>query len=133
MSKSEAKPVAVVIGVGPGLGASLARRFAEKYAIAINARTQDFLGTLAKEIRARGGTALEVQADISRPDQVSTAFRTIRDRLGEPEVLLFNEATGPFGSIDEVGAEQFDHCMRVNALGAFLCAKRMCQGDDRAG
>jgi len=128
MSKSEAKPVAVVIGVGPGLGASLARRFAEKYAIAINARTQDFLGTLAKEIRARGGTALEVQADISRPDQVSTAFRTIRDRLGEPEVLLFNAAVGPFGSIDEVSAEQFDHCMRVNALGAFLCAKECVKG-----
>ncbi len=39
MKESKAKPVAVVIGVGPGLGASLARRFAKEYAVAINART----------------------------------------------------------------------------------------------
>jgi NAD(P)-dependent dehydrogenase (short-subunit alcohol dehydrogenase family) len=123
MSQSEAKPVAVVIGVGPGLGASLARRFAEKYAVAINARTPDFVHTLANDIRARGGAAFEVQADISIQEQVGYAFQTIRTRLGEPEVLLFNAAAGPFGNINEVTADQFDNCMRVNALGAFLCAR----------
>jgi NAD(P)-dependent dehydrogenase (short-subunit alcohol dehydrogenase family) len=123
MPHSEAKPVAVVIGVGPGLGASLARRFAEKYAVAINARTPDFVHTLANDIRARSGVALEVQADISKPGQVSNAFEMIRTRLGEPNILLFNAAAGPFGNVNEVTAEQFENCMRVNALGAFLCAK----------
>jgi short-subunit dehydrogenase len=60
MTATEAKPVAAVIGVGPGLGASLARRFASKYAVAINARTPDFLRTLASDIRERSGVALEV-------------------------------------------------------------------------
>ena len=123
MTPTEAKPVAAIIGVGPGLGASLARRFAAEYAVAINARTPDFLGTLANEIRERGGAALEIQADISKPEQIRSAFQVIRTRLGEPEVLLFNAAAGPFGNVNEVTAEQFENCMRVNALGAFLCAK----------
>ena len=123
MRATEAKPVAAVIGVGPGLGSSLARRFASKYAVAINARTPDFLRTLANDIRERGGKALEIQADISKPEQVRSAFQMIRTQLGEPEVLLFNAAAGPLGNVNEVTAEQFENCMSVNALGAFLCAK----------
>ncbi len=123
MTPTEAKPVAAVIGVGPGLGASLARRFAAKYAVAINARTPDFLRTLANDIRKRGGVALEIQADVSKAEQVRSAFQVIRAQLGEPEVLLFNAAAGPLGNVNEVTAEQFENCMRVNALGAFLCAK----------
>jgi NAD(P)-dependent dehydrogenase (short-subunit alcohol dehydrogenase family) len=123
MSPSEGKPVAVVVGVGPALGASLARRFAEKYAVAINARTTDYLRTLAGEIRGRGGVALEVQANIANVDEVRRAFESIRTQLGEPQVLLFNAAAGPFGNVNEVTPEQFENCMRVNALGAFQCAK----------
>ena len=124
MAESESKPVAVVIGVGPGLGASLARRFATKYAVAINARTPDFLRELATDIREHTGVALEVQGDTSKLEEVHSAFELIRARLGEPEVLLFNAATGPFGNINEVTADQFENCMRVNALGPFLCAKQ---------
>lgn len=123
MPQSEGKPVAAVIGVGPGLGASLARRFAAKYAIALNARTTDYLRTLATDIRGRGGVALEVQADVAKIDEVRSAFELIRRQLGEPQVLLVNAAAGPFGNVNEVTAEQFENCMRVNALGAFMCAK----------
>jgi NAD(P)-dependent dehydrogenase (short-subunit alcohol dehydrogenase family) len=123
MAEAQARPVAVVTGVGPGLGASLARRFAEKYAVAINARKADYLRTLAADIRSRGGVALEVTGDVGNPQQVADIFKLIRGQLGEPEVLLFNAAAGPFGNINEVTPEQFENCMRVNALGAFLCAK----------
>jgi NAD(P)-dependent dehydrogenase (short-subunit alcohol dehydrogenase family) len=123
MPESESKPVAVVIGVGPGLGASLARRFATKYAVAINARTSGFLRELGSDIREHRGVALEVQGDTSKPDEIRSAFELIRAQLGEPEVLLFNAAAGPFGDINAVTAEQFENCLRVNALGAFLCAK----------
>jgi NAD(P)-dependent dehydrogenase (short-subunit alcohol dehydrogenase family) len=49
------KKVAVVTGVGPGLGAALARRFAEGYAVAILARKPDFLRALAAELPRRQG------------------------------------------------------------------------------
>jgi NAD(P)-dependent dehydrogenase (short-subunit alcohol dehydrogenase family) len=128
MPESESKPVAVVVGVGPGLGASLARRFAAKYAVAINARTTEYLGTLANEIRGHGGVALEAHADVGKPDEVRRAFAHIRTQLGEPQILLFNAAAGPLGNVTEVTAEQFENCMRVNALGAFLCAKECASG-----
>src|ERR1700761_4058952 len=115
MAPSQSKPVAAVIGVGPGLGASLARRFADKYAVAINARTNVFLHTLATDIRARDGVALEVEADISKPEDVAAAFQAIRTELGEPQVLLFNAAAGPLGNIDEVAGDQFDNGMPPNA------------------
>ena len=123
MADSQSKPVAAVMGVGPGLGASLARRFAEKYAVAINARRPDYLRTLADEVRSRGGVALEAAGDVGTPGKVADIFKLIRQQLGDPEVLLFNAAAGPFGNVNEVTPEQFENCMRVNALGAFLCAK----------
>lgn len=128
MPESKSKSVAVVVGVGPGLGASLARRFAAKYAVAINARTTEYLSTLAKEIRGHGGVALEAQADVGNSDEVRRAFAQIRTQLGEPQILLFNAAAGPLGNVTEVTAEQFANCMRVNALGAFLCVKECAPG-----
>src|SRR6516164_3106004 len=83
MAENGSRPVAVVMGVGPGLGASLARRFAEKYAVAINARTPDYLRTLAAEIRSRGGLALEAPGDVGNRDQVADVFKLIRQQVGE--------------------------------------------------
>ena len=123
MAESKQKPVAVIVGVGPGLGASLARRFAREYAVAITARSIDYLRALGDDIRKAGGTAVEVQADAGSREQVEAAFKSIRERLGEVDVLLYNAGAGPFGSVTEVSPEQFENCLRVNALGAFLCAK----------
>jgi NAD(P)-dependent dehydrogenase (short-subunit alcohol dehydrogenase family) len=106
----------------------LARRFAAKYAVAINARKTDYLRTLASDIRGHGGQVLEVQADIGKTTEVRNAFAQIRAELGEPQVLLFNAAAGPRGNVSEVSPEQFENCMRVNALGAFLCAKECAPG-----
>jgi NAD(P)-dependent dehydrogenase (short-subunit alcohol dehydrogenase family) len=123
MAESKSKPVALVTGVGPGLGASLARRFAREYAVAITARSADYLRALAGDIRNAGGVALEVQADVGNREQVAAGFKLIRERLGDVDVLLYNAGAGPFGSIAEVTPEQFESCLRVNALGAFMCAR----------
>jgi len=121
----KAKPVAVVLGVGPGLGAALARRFAKGYAVAISARSADYLRTLGDEIRGSGGQVLEVPADVSVQAQVAAAFKSIRDGLGAPDVLIYNAGAGPFGNLAEISAEQYEYSWRVNALGAFLSAKEV--------
>jgi NAD(P)-dependent dehydrogenase (short-subunit alcohol dehydrogenase family) len=118
-------PVAVVTGVGPGLGAALARRFAKGYAVAINARKTDFIASVAKEIRAAGGQVLEAPGDIGDPAQVSAMFKMIHERIGCPEVLLYNAGSGQFGSVVDVTPEQYEKDWRVNALGAFVCAKEV--------
>jgi NAD(P)-dependent dehydrogenase (short-subunit alcohol dehydrogenase family) len=118
-------PVAVVTGVGPGLGAALARRFAKGYAVAINARKPDFLRSLAVEIRGAGGQVLEMPADIGDPAQTAGMFRAIRERLGAPEVLLYNAGSGSWGTVVDITPEQYEKDWRVNALGAFVSAKEV--------
>ncbi|MGC1676900.1 MAG: SDR family NAD(P)-dependent oxidoreductase [Candidatus Binataceae bacterium] len=118
-------PVAVVAGVGPGLGAALARRFAQGYAVAINARSVDYLRTLKAQIGASGATVLEAPADIGDRAQVEAAFKLIREQLGAPEVLVYNAGSGKWGNVLEVSPEDFEASWRVNAYGAFLASREV--------
>jgi NAD(P)-dependent dehydrogenase (short-subunit alcohol dehydrogenase family) len=123
------KKVAVVTGVGPGLGAALVRRFAPNYAVAILARKAEYLKALADEIRRSvGATVLDIGCDVSDRTQITEAFRAIRVDLGEPEVLLYNAGSGTFGTVAEITPEQYEADWRVNALGAFLAAREVAPG-----
>ena len=122
---TQSKPVAVITGVGPGLGAALAHRFAASYAVAILARKADYLKTLAGEIRKSGAAVLDLPCDVSDRAQITEAFRAIRKDLGEPDLLLYNAGTGTFGNITEITPEQYEADWRVNALGAFVAAKEV--------
>ena len=117
------KGVAVVIGVGAGLGAALARRFAREYSVVILARKAEYLKTLAAEIRREGGSALDLVCDVSDPTQISAAFSAVRSKLGEIDLLIYNAGTGMFGSITTITTEQYESDWRVNSLGAFVAAK----------
>src|SRR5260370_8162262 len=119
MDNQPKKPVAVVTGVGPGLGASLVRRFAATYAVAMLARKADYLKAIAREIRQGGATVLDLGCDVSDSTQITEAFRAIRTDLGEPEVLLYNAGSGTFGSITEITPDQYEADWRVQPLGAF--------------
>jgi len=125
LEKSEQQPVAVITGVGPGLGAALARRFARGYAVAINARNKEYLASLAGEIRVTGGTVLEVPADIGDRAQVEAAFKLIRERLGPPAALIYNAGSGTFGNVTEVTPDQYEAAWRTNAYGAFVAAQQV--------
>lgn len=128
MDTQSNKPVAVVTGVGPGLGAALVRRFATAYAVAMLARKADYLKALAGEIRQSGATVLDLSCDVSDRTQITEAFRAIRMDLGEPEVLLYNAGSGTFGTITEITPDQYEADWRVNAFGAFVAAKEVAPG-----
>jgi NAD(P)-dependent dehydrogenase (short-subunit alcohol dehydrogenase family) len=122
--ESKDNGVAVILGVGPGLVASLARRFAKGYSVAINARNEKYLHLLAEEIAAAGGKVIEVPADLGDRAQIAAAFKAIREKLGAPDVLLYNAGGGKWGNINEVTPEQYEDAWRVGAYGAFVS----CQG-----
>ncbi len=116
--------VALVVGVGPGLGAALVRRFAQGgHAVAMIARSREFMDDLAAEVKAAGGRSLPVTADVADAEQIARAFTAVRSALGAPEVLLYNAGSGNWGTITEVTPQQYEDSWRTNAYGAFLCAK----------
>ena len=125
MQMAQEKPVAIVTGVGPGLGAALVRRFANDYAVAMIARNGDYLKSLAGEVGAQGGHAVAFPADVGDRGKLETAFKQIREQLGDAEVLLYNAGSGNFGNILEISPEQYETSWRVNSYGAFISAKEV--------
>ncbi len=125
MAASNGRPVCAVIGVGPGLGAALARRFAKQYAVALVARGEDKLTALAKEIESAGGKAIPVCADVATAADITTAFDKIRRELGDVDVLLYNAAMRPFGKLMDTKPSTFENTWRVAAFGAFLVAQEV--------
>jgi NADP-dependent 3-hydroxy acid dehydrogenase YdfG len=119
------KKIAVVVGVGAGLGAALARRFARGYSVALVARKADYLAELAREIEAAGGEAIAVPADVSRAEEIPGIFERVRRDLGPTDVLLYNAAMRPFGALMETKTSTFENTWRVCALGAFLCSQQV--------
>lgn len=120
------RPIAVVVGVGPGLGAAVARRFARGgYAVALVARSLEHLDPVHKEISDGGGSVLSVIPDVTVPDLVDEAFDRVRATLGAPEVLVYNAGAFQIAGALEISAAQFEAAWRVNCFGGFLCAQQV--------
>src|SRR5438067_3050133 len=113
--------VAIVPGVGPGLGAALVRKLAQEGCrVGMFARSPQFIGKLAAEL---GPRVLAVPTDISDPKQVSAGFRRVRKKLGAVEILI-QHASGSVGEgLMKTTPDQFERSWRVAVLGAFLCAR----------
>jgi NAD(P)-dependent dehydrogenase (short-subunit alcohol dehydrogenase family) len=118
--------VAAVLGVGPGLGSSVARRFAgEGFAVALMARSEESVAGAREEIEDLGGTTLFVSTDATDPVSVASAFERVRAELGDPEVLVYNAGAFQMGGILELEPEKFDECFRANCAGAFYAARQV--------
>ncbi len=116
------KPVAVVAGVGPGNGESIARRYAEGgYRVAMLSRKLEHIEPLADELDG----ALAVPCDVSDAAAVSSAFDRVERELGVVDVLIYNAGAGVFADVESITPEQFEQAWRVNAYGALLCSQRV--------
>jgi NAD(P)-dependent dehydrogenase (short-subunit alcohol dehydrogenase family) len=114
--------VCAVVGVGPGNGASFARRFAnEGHRIALLARSTAFSRQLAEQLPG----AAAYPCDVSQASSISHAFAEIRKQQGEVETVIYNAGSGVWGTVDDVGAGDFEAAWRVNALGALLVSKEV--------
>ena len=112
--------VAAVLGIGPGLGAAIARRFAgEGFAVAMLARREESLAEIRQDIEDDGGTTLPVSADATDADSVAEAFERVRTELGDPEVLVYNAGAFQMGGILEISPNEFDECFKANCAGPF--------------
>ncbi len=113
--------VAAVLGAGPGLGAAVARRFARGgFAVALIARKEESVSGVREEIEGNGGAALYASADATDPASVEVAFGQVRDKIGDPEVFVYNAGAFQMGGVLEVDSSRFDECFKANCAGE-LC------------
>lgn len=122
--------VCVVVGVGPGNGASISRRFArEGWKVAMTARSEDRLRELEAEIPGARGYVWDVRDVETAP----AVWGRIRDELGPPAALVYNAGSATFGSVDDLDVDAFQAAWEVNVRGLFVAAKQALPDLRRGG
>lgn len=110
---------ALIVGVGPGLGAALARRFARGgLAVGLAARQADRLAGLAGEI---GGRAFA--CDVTDEAAVERLFAGFGEAYGTPAAVVYNAGGFLMKPVTETDAAEFERCWRVGCLGGFLVGR----------
>lgn len=116
------KNVCVVVGVGPGNGAALGRRFAkEGFAVALLARTAETSGPLAANL----ADARAYSCDVTDAASVARTFEAIEREMGPVHTLVYNAGTGSWGTVEDIEPMALEDAFRVNALGLLLAAKKV--------
>jgi NAD(P)-dependent dehydrogenase (short-subunit alcohol dehydrogenase family) len=114
---------AVIAGVGPGLGASLARRFAEEGCrVALFARSTDYIEELADEL-PDPGEGLAVTVDLRDVASIRAGFETVREAFGAVDVLVNHASAASWQGLLDIGVEGFEEAWAVNGRGAFVCTE----------
>ena len=108
--------VAVIVGAGSGLSASLARTFADQgMKIALAARNTEKLTNIAAETGAK-----LFCCDATNLDQVNNLFSTVVTELGTPNVVVFNASARVRGAITEINPDDVKEALLITSYGGFL-------------
>ncbi|MFB6173596.1 MAG: SDR family NAD(P)-dependent oxidoreductase [Halobacteriales archaeon] len=114
---------AVIAGVGPGLGASLARTFAaEGCRVALFARSADYIEDLAAEL-PDPGEGLAVPTDLAEPDEIRAGFADVREAFGPVDVLVNHASAAAWEGLLDLDVEGFERAWAVNGRGAFVASQ----------
>jgi 3-oxoacyl-[acyl-carrier protein] reductase len=117
--------IAVVTGASKGIGAGIAKALAAQGATVIvnYATSQADADAVVARIEAKGGSALAVQADMSRATDVARLFETIRANYGTLDILVNNAGVAVFQMIDDLTEEAFHKQFNLNVLGYLLAVR----------
>ena len=114
---------AVIAGVGPGLGASLARKFAaEGCQVALFARSTEYVEELAADL-PDPGEGLAVTTDLADVDAIREGFETVREAFGSVDVLVNHASAASWTGLLDTSVEEFESAWAVGGRGAFVCSQ----------
>ena len=117
--------VALVTGASRGIGAAVALRLAELgAAVAVNYRERaDDAETIVARIKAGGGRAIAVAADVSQAAAVAAMVDQVGAALGPIDILVNNAGMAIVRGVDDLTEDDFDRTIAVNLKSAFLCTQ----------
>jgi 3-oxoacyl-[acyl-carrier protein] reductase len=124
MSKLTGK-VAVVTGASKGIGASIAEYLAaEGASVVVNyASSKPGADAVVKRINNKGGTAVAVQADVSKAAEITRLFAETKAAYGKLDILVNNAGIYEFAPLESVTAEHFHKQFDLNVLGLLLTTR----------
>ncbi|MFC6239267.1 3-oxoacyl-ACP reductase FabG [Longivirga aurantiaca] len=121
---SPATRTAIVTGGARGIGAAISRRLAaDGLAVAVVDLDESSCTTTLEAIRADGGTALAVGADVADEASVEAAVATVADELGAPSVLVNNAGITRDNLLFKMTVDDWDSVMAVHLRGTFLMSR----------
>lgn len=116
--------VAIVTGAGQGIGAAIARRFAQEGARVVVAEIRAApAGEVATSITAAGGEAVAVPADVADPGSVQALADRTAELFGPPEILVNNAGIAVFSDPLQLSAADWRRCFDVDLDGVWHCCR----------
>jgi 3-oxoacyl-[acyl-carrier protein] reductase len=123
--KKLAGKVAVVTGASKGIGAEIARQLADEGAsVVVNyASSKEGAERVVKDVTGKGGKAVAVQADVSKPADIQRLFAETKKAFGRLDVLVNNAGIYEMLPLSEVTPQHFHRQFDLNVLGLLLCTQ----------
>lgn len=118
--------VLLITGGSRGIGAATALQAARRgYAVAVNYASNSLAADeVVRTIRADGGTAITVQADVGDEAQVMAMFEKVDAKLGRLTALVNNAGVVDMQArVDEISVARLERMLRINVIGSFICAR----------
>ena len=118
--------IAIVSGVGPGLGRAVSIALAEQGAdVVLAARTESRLDEVAAEVRNLGQRALSVPTDMTNADEARNLIERAVSEFGKVDVLINNAAKNePFTTVVDSSPEEWRACLDDNVMGHMQTCNR---------
>ena len=121
------------VGIRWGVGGAIAQKFAQEgFFVVLTTRNRANATALEDAIREQGGESMIVELDLTSPESISAAFATIRERVGDPDVVVYNAGSMdgrelPPGKelLEHIPLEMFETAQHVASRGPFLVAKEV--------
>ena len=113
----------VVTGASRGIGAAIARRFADEGASVIVSANEPLSEEVAQTIRDEGGQAHSVMCDITNKSEVEALYLEAEQQFGSIDISVQNAGVITIAKIEDMTEQEWDLNLAVNTKGVFLCCQ----------
>ena len=124
---------ALPVGIRWGVGGAIAQKFAQEgFVVVLTTRKAANAAALEQAIKTQGGACMIVELDLVSHESISKAFATIRETVGDPDVLIYNagylegrDLPPEKELLEHIPVDIFDTAQHIASRGPFLVAKEV--------